>query len=272
MNHYLICVSYLGASFQGWQRLKEQRNTIQQILEDCISELLQEPITIRGSGRTDAKVNAISQYADFFCQASVDADCFLMKLNHLLPHDIRVKSIQPVSQNFHSRKSCVSKTYQYCVSLDQKPDVFAQRYLLRMQDLMLADNIMKAHSDMNGTYTLNIDAMKQAISQLIGNHDFSAFTTDKTPGKSHIRTLFTIELSEKTLESGKKILIMSFTGNGFLYNMVRILAGTLLMVGLDQMDSKDISNILKAGKRESSGPTLPAHALFLFDVSYNSFN
>lgn len=262
MNHYLITIQYDGTTHAGWQRLADNPNTIQQILESALSKLFSETIRITGSGRTDAGVHALCQCADFYCKKDLPYDMlnqFPAAINSLLPDSIAVTSITPVSNSFHSRKSCVQKTYAYCTSLHLKPDIFARKYLYCPADPPLK----LTHSPV-----FDYEAMQTAAGLLCGEHDFHAFTSDKSPDKSFVRTLENISIYEKDL-SGGSILVMEFTGNGFLYNMVRILAGTLLFVGLDKIPVSNIPAILKAGKREASGPTLPSNGLFLVQPYYN---
>lgn len=128
MNHYLITIQYDGSAHRGWQRLANEPDTVQGILENALSAYFKESIRITGSGRTDAGVHALRQYADFFCRASLNIQDtqFLTDFNKALPSDIRVTSIRPVSAGFHSRKSAVSKTYTYYTMLSGKPDVFSK--------------------------------------------------------------------------------------------------------------------------------------------------
>lgn len=273
MNHYLIIVTYDGSAFSGWQRLKDNSNTIQQTLESMLSDYTRENIRIHGSGRTDAGVNAYRQYADFFCQSDLNtilsggnSELICELLNQKLPDGLRILTLQKIAQEFHSRKSCISKTYQYRLSLNTKSDVFTRKYCYQPYDPAYPDTDLLTNEGQ--LKSPDLAAMKIAASYLIGTHDFSAFTTDKTPEKSHVRTITSIEIKPVTLISGQKILLMQFTGNGFLYHMVRILAGTLLETGYHKRSAHTIPDILKAGVRKNAGPTLPAHALFLYDVQY----
>ena len=262
INHYIITIQYDGAAHNGWQRLKSQPNTVQQIVEDTLSELLKEPIKISGSGRTDSGVHAVCQYADFFCNKKFSAkelDEFPYAVNSILPGSIAVTSITHTDKNFHSRKSCTGKTYAYCVSLDLKPDVFIRKYLYCPSDTPLR---------LSEKTSFNMEAMKNAADFLCGTHDFSAFTSDKSKEKSFVRTIREIKIYEKAVNQ-RKILIMEFTGDGFLYNMVRILSGTLLWAGLGKIKSENIPDIIMKGDRALAGPTLPPNGLFLVKPYYN---
>ncbi len=256
-QHYLIKISYDGTSFHGWQRLKNDSNTIQQIIENILGT------PIRGSGRTDAGVHAYAQYADFFYDTIADFEKFISDCNEKLPKSIQIRSIQNVRENFHSRKDAYAKTYCYQIALDGKPDVFYQKYCYHLTEtplrLPFEDRL----------YALDYSAMKQAANYLTGTHDFSAFTSDKSTDKSHIRTITSIEFDTRMLPSKKQILTISFTGNGFLYNMVRILAGTILLCGIGQLSADEISAILVQKERSLAGPTLPPQGLYLKNVYYD---
>lgn len=261
MYHYILQISYDGTAYNGWQRLKDTPNTIQGRLETMLSALLPEPVTLRGSGRTDAGVHALAQTADFFCSTPFDPADLLQKANDRLPSDIRILSISLAPKGFHSRKSCVQKTYAYCISLDARPDVFILRYLYHpaRSPLMITPCPDKLNIP-------DVSAMRKAAQLLTGTHDFSAFTTDKSD-RSHIRTLSAIGI--KIIQKRQSTLLaIIFTGDGFLYNMVRILAGTLLEIGYGKKPPEAISDILASGKRENAGPTLPSNALFLCRTDY----
>lgn len=268
MYHYMITIQYDGSAHHGWQRLSAQPDTIQGILENALSDAMHEPVKITGSGRTDAGVHALRQCADFFCTTPISKNNqqeWIKQINTTLPADIRITGISTVSKAFHSRKSCMQKTYAYCISLSGKPDVFVRKYVYCPADtpLQIPDKT---------ALTLDLAAMDTAAQLLCGTHDFSSFTSDKTPGKSHVRSIDSISFSEKILSSQQKILIIKFTGNGFLYNMVRILAGTLLEVGLGRLSAADIPNILQQQKRSLAGSTLPPNGLFLINVNIRIFD
>lgn len=262
MYHYAIQICYDGSAYNGWQRLAHTPDTLQGILEHTLSALLAAPIVLRGSGRTDAGVHACAQVADFFCPARLDCAGFPDAANALLPPDIRIRSVSPASPDFHSRKSCLQKTYAYCVSLDAKPDVFSCRYTYHPArpplTLAPADRYLKR---------LRLDALQTAAGLLTGTHDFSAFTTDRQKRRSHIRTLFDIDVQILQKQQAN-ILVLKFTGDGFLYNMVRILSGTLLEIGFGRRNANEIPDVLQRRSRRLAGPTLPANALFLCRAVY----
>lgn len=263
MNHYLITIQYDGSAHRGWQRLANEPDTVQGILENALSAYFKESIRITGSGRTDAGVHALRQYADFFCRASLNIQDtqFLTDFNKTLPSDIRVTSIRPVSAGFHSRKSAVSKTYTYYTMLSGKPDVFFKNYAYCPADTPF--RLKNADQP-----PLSYPEMRTAADALCGTHDFTSFTSDKTPGKSHVRRIDSVTVDTVTLPSGIELLRFTFCGNGFLYNMVRILSGTLLSVGLGQIPAAQIPAIIEGKSRPLAGPTLPPCGLFLTDVTY----
>lgn len=261
MNHYVITLQYDGTAHCGWQRLTAQPNTIQQILEDTLSKYFGETVKISGSGRTDAGVHALCQYADFFCKSTLSPKAlseFPSTINSMLPDSIAVTGISLADKNFHSRKSCIGKTYVYCVSLDLKPDVFIRKYLYNPSDTPLR---------LANFSFFNMEKMRKAADFLCGTHDFSAFTSDKSKNKSFVRTIREINIYEKNIRQSN-VLVMEFTGDGFLYNMVRILAGTLLFAGLEKINPQDIPYILEKGDRALAGPTLPPNGLFLVKPYY----
>lgn len=179
MNHYLITIQYDGSANRGWQRLANEPDTVQGILENALSAYFKESIRITGSGRTDAGVHALHQYADFFCRASLNIQDtqFLTDFNNTLPSDIRVTGIRPVSAKFHSRKSAVGKIYTYYMVLSDKPDVFSRNYAYCPADTPF--RLKNAELP-----PLSYSEMRTAADALCGTHDFTSFTSDKTPGKS----------------------------------------------------------------------------------------
>ncbi len=272
MYNYKITVSYDGAGYNGWQRLSTdnpaKNNSIQGTLEAAVSKYIGAGITITGSGRTDAGVSAVAQIANFHTNFELDTPDFLKNINTFLPDDIVIKSIEAVTINFHSRKSAVSKTYGYYISLSSRPDVFAAKHIYNPALPPIMYNGFSGANNHLCQIPVNMQAMRCAADFLTGTHDFSAFTTDKAPGKSHIRTINYMDFSIIDTPSGKPVLAITINGNGFLYNMVRIIAGTLLCTGLGTIASQDIPAILNSKTRKNAGPTLPSNGLFLLEVLY----
>ncbi|WP_459842855.1 tRNA pseudouridine(38-40) synthase TruA [Fusibacter bizertensis] len=251
MNNYSIVIQYEGTRYKGWQRLKTTDNTIQQKLEMVLGKLLNEKIEIHGSGRTDAGVHARGQVANFKTEKAVgDAikmQFLLSEMNRFLPEDIVVVSMDEVDDRFHARLSAKQKTYIYQIWLADHPPVFERNFVYDLGQ----------RRD-----TLSIEAMKDAARFFVGSHDFKGFSTDKTK-KSTLRTIDEINFYKE-----KDILKIEFKGNGFLYNMVRILVGTMIEIGLGERHLSTIENIFETGTRELAGETAPAKGLYLESVKY----
>lgn len=284
MNHYFITIAYDGTRYDGWQRLSHQNqpNTIQQIIENALFCLTKETILINGSGRTDAGVSAKAQTADFHSNYDCEAIDFLYEINQLLPEDIAITTMQSVKQIhinkkkkttsrnkkdesniFHARKSAVQKHYRYSIALTQKSDPFISKYVYNLLDtpIQLHDTAFFPE------VSLDMEAMADACKYLCGMHDYSAFTSNKQSEKSHVRTIHQITATKT--EGPFPVLYLDFYGDGFLYNMVRIMAGTILLCGLGKQKAAEIPAILSSKLRKNAGPTLPSNGLMLVSVSYN---
>lgn len=243
MRNYKMVLSYDGSAYKGWQRLGDTEKSIQGILENTISEIAGESVEIIGSGRTDAGVHARGQVVNFRVSQTIDAN-FLDKLNRTLPEDIKVQSLVQVKESFHSRYDAVAKTYKYYVNVAERPSVFDRKYVYHLP----------CDVDMN--------AIRRAAKYLIGTHDYSAFTDDKTD-RSKVRTIHDIQIRE---ENGN--IEFEYYGDGFLMHMVRILTGTFLEVGMGQKKAEEVPIILREKKRENAGFLVPAKGLFLEKVDY----
>lgn len=244
MRNYKITISYDGSNYKGWQRQGLTNQTIQEILEKSAEQLLGYPVELQGSGRTDAGVHAIGQVANMKVSGLLPAD-FCEKWNRILPDDIVIRSAVLVKSGFHGRYSAVGKHYRYVVDMREKADVFWRKYTCHYP------------------HDLDEDAMRQAISHLVGTHDFSAFTDDKSE-KSKTRTIYKIDLRRDN-----HLLYMDYYGDGFLYHMVRILSGTLLQIGVGEKPPLDVPKMLHSKDRQSSGFLAPAKGLFLVEVKYD---
>ena len=244
MSRIKIEFGYDGRNFFGFQSLADKR-TIQSTLEEALSKLLGEDIKIVASGRTDAGVSAIKQVAHFDTNSTIVPTNICFAVNKLLPSDIQVFSSKKVSDNFHARFSAKSKTYKYIVYSSKHICPVYQNFMYRCDK------------------DLDIDLMKQATKFLIGKHNFKAFATRDDNVKNHERTLFNIEISKND-----NVFAFILTGNAFLYNMVRIIVGTLLDVGTGKIKPEDVKKILDSGERKNAGKLLPANGLCLIDVLY----
>ena len=244
MRNLRLDICYDGTRYRGWQRLPGQANTIQGKLEQALSRILGEPIEINGSGRTDAGVHALGQVASFHCESAMPAGEILLQLRRYLPEDIGIYSCREVSPRFHARLNAKQKTYCYRIWNSEMPCVFQRRFVAVMPE------------------RLDVAAMEQAARLLLGRHDFSAFCGNARMKKSTVRELYAV-----TIRREGEQLQLRFTGNGFLYNMVRILTGTLVEVGRGARRPETIPELFGA-KREQAGFLAPAQGLCLEEVVY----
>ena len=244
MRNLRLDICYDGTRYRGWQRLPGVDNTIQGKLEQTLSRILGEKIEISGSGRTDAGAHALGQVANFHCNSTMAEEEILLQLRRYLPEDIGIYSCRDVHERFHARLNAKTKTYRYRIWNSAAPCVFQRRFVT-----ILPEN-------------LDVSAMKAAAAQLIGEHDFSAFCAAKSKKKSTVRRIDAISISREGEE-----LRIDVTGNGFLYNMVRILVGTLIEVGLHQREADSIP-ALDGAARQEAGMLMPAQGLCLMEVTY----
>ncbi|MEZ3446054.1 MAG: tRNA pseudouridine(38-40) synthase TruA [Lachnospiraceae bacterium] len=247
MRNFRILVQYEGTRYQGWQRQDSTGNTIQGKLEMILAKMTGlDFVQVDGSGRTDAGVHARGQVANFKIDTALSAQEVMDYLNHYLPEDIGVTSIQEVPERFHSRLNAKGKTYCYRIWNSSLPCVFERRYVYELPE------------------QLDLDAMRAAASCFVGKHDFKAFTSNKKSKKSTVRTIDAIQI-----ENVGKEIVITYSGDGFLYHMVRILTGTLIEVGLGQRSPASVGALLaQNAARELSGVLVPAKGLCLVEVRY----
>ena len=245
MRPFKLTLCYDGTRYGGWQKQGNSENTIQEKLETLLSRLLSQEVELAASGRTDAGVHARKQVCSFRADTSLDCAELLSQIRRYLPDDIGAVSLEDAPPRFHARLNCSGKTYVYRVWNSEAPNVFERKYVY----------CFKAPLDLN--------AMKAAAEQLIGEHDFSSFTSAKRMKKSAVRRIDKIDISE---ENGE--IRFSLTGSGFLYNMVRIIIGTLLEVGSGQRKADSVSAVLDSRDRKEAGFTAPPQGLILWDVYY----
>lgn len=238
-------VTYEGTRYQGWQRQVSSDNTIQGKLEQLISRMCGEEIEISGSGRTDAGVHSLGQIMNFHTSSGMSTEEMLQYMNQYLPEDIAVTEIEEVSERFHSRLHAKGKQYSYRVWNSSVPNVFWRRYAHTVEE------------------KLDVEAMRCAAEYLLGEQDFKSFTSTRKGKKSTVRRIDSIEICRE----GEMIRFV-FTGNGFLYHMVRILTGTLLEVGLGIKPADSIPDVIRAKDREKAGPLVPGKGLVLEKVFF----
>ncbi|MDR2267454.1 MAG: tRNA pseudouridine(38-40) synthase TruA [Christensenellaceae bacterium] len=242
----LIRVEYDGTSYAGWQR-QSNALSIQAVIEVALSVLFQTKICLTGSGRTDSGVHALGQTAHFDCVTNNTAEKIMYALNSLLPDDIKIRECKFVSSDFHAQYSTKRKTYKYTIYLSNTIQPLKTRFAERVFP------------------PLNIELIKQAITILLGTHDFAAFSAYSRSVKTTTREIYDVSIQQASDE-----ISFSITGNGFLYKMVRMLVGALIAVGKQQMKIDDISKMLASGKRDINFKTLPAKGLCLVHVEYES--
>ena len=244
MRNLRLDICYDGTRYRGWQRLPGKDDTIQGKLETALSRILGEPIEISGSGRTDAGVHAMGQVANFRCESNMPAAQILENLRKYLPEDIGIYGCREVSPRFHARLNAREKTYRYRIWNSDTPCVFERRFVAVMPE------------------RLDISAMEQAAAYLLGEHDFSAFCGNAKMKKSTVRQIRSLTIRRQGEE-----LHITVTGDGFLYNMMRILVGTLVEVGRGERTPDSIPSLF-GGKRAEAGFLAPPQGLCLQEVFY----
>ena len=244
MRNIRLDICYDGTRYRGWQRLPGAEATIQGKIEQCLSKILEEPVEIRGSGRTDAGVHAQGQVANFHCESELPCSEILAQLRRYLPEDIGILSCKDCSERFHARLNAKEKTYCYRIWNSDAPCVFERRYVAVMPEV------------------LDLEAMKMASQYLEGEHDFSAFCGNPKFKKSTVRFIRSVEVTRSSHE-----LQIRFTGNGFIHNQVRIMVGTLVEVGKGERSAHSVPALF-GGRREQAGFLAPAQGLCLMEVSY----
>lgn len=241
-------ISYDGHLFYGYQVQPGQR-TVQDELEKALQTLhkAKERIPVVSSGRTDSGVHAVGQTIHFDSPLSIPEAKWPYALNALLPDDISVRKAEAVNDQFHARFSAKRKEYRYMIYRGRHPDVFKRYYAYHVP------------------YDIDMEKVKEASRYLVGTHDFTSFCATKTEVKDKVRTVHELEWSD----TGDG-LQMRIVGSGFLYNMVRIIAGTLLDVGTGKFSPGDIEKMILAKNRDAAGRTAPAHGLYLWRVIYDN--
>ncbi|MFV9511627.1 tRNA pseudouridine(38-40) synthase TruA [Tepidibacillus sp. LV47] len=238
-------LSYDGTYFHGFQVQPNQR-TVQGELQKAIEKLTGSSVKVIGSGRTDARVHARKQVCNFITHSSIPISKWPNAINSVLPEDIVVYSAEEKPITFHSRFDVKKKTYRYTIYNDQFIDVFRRHYTWHYP------------------YPLNMNEMIEASRFFLGEHDFTSFSSVKSDIKDRVRTIYHFDLWQE----GKEIYFQ-ITGNGFLYNMVRIIVGTLVEIGRSKIKKEEIPKILAKRDRNLAGLTAPPQGLILWDVLYS---
>ncbi len=243
--NYRITIQYDGSRYNGWQKQGNTKNTIQGKLEDILSRMTKEEVEVHGAGRTDAGVHALGQTANFHLKEKWDPKQIKEYLNRYLPEDIEVTCVREASPRFHSRLNAVEKVYVYRIGTEGRKAVFRRKYRYLYPG------------------RLDVKAMEQASASCIGTHDFKSFCANRHMKKSTVRTITGITFTEED-----KDILITYTGNGFLYHMVRILTGTLLEIGAGMRRPEEMKLILEGKNRALAGKTAPAQGLTLLKVRY----
>ena len=244
MKRVKLTVAYDGTNYCGWQ-IQPNGITIEQVLNETLSSLLGEEITVTGASRTDAGVHALGNIAVFDTEARMPADKYAFALNTRLPEDIRIQMSEEVAPDFHPRFCRTIKTYEYRILNRMFPDPTR-----RFNSVHIYGN-------------LDIESMQRAASYLEGTHDFKSFATENPQVTDTVRTIYKTKLWKE-----EDMIRFQITGNGFLYNMVRIIVGTLLEVGKGAIPAEEIPAILEAKDRTKAGPTARAKGLTLLNIRY----
>ncbi len=245
MKNYKLTIQYEGTRYNGWQRQGNTRDTIQEKFENILLKMCGKPVEIFASGRTDAGVHAKGQVANFKAEINLTPDEITDYFNKYLPEDVAVISSEEADERFHARLNARRKTYEYRIWKGKVPEVFGRR----------------TRYFYNGS--LDTELMKKAAEKLIGVHDFKAFCTATRIKKSTIREIYFINIEETENE-----IIIKICGDGFLYNMVRIITGTLIETGRGERAPESIEKVIESGERKNAGYTAPPEGLTLLNVEY----
>ncbi|CAH0190905.1 tRNA pseudouridine(38-40) synthase TruA [Peribacillus simplex] len=245
MNNYKLTIQYDGGRYKGWQRLGNSDDTIQGKIEHVLTEMVGEKIEIIGCSRTDAGVHALAQIANFKIGENLTEAEIMNYLNRYLPRDISIVEVRLVPERFHARYNAKDKTYLYKIWNEQYTNPFMRKYSMHVEK------------------KLDITRMKKACQHFIGEHDFTAFSNAKSKKKSMVREIYSIDI-----EKNAGFIQITVRGDGFLYNMVRKIVGTLIEVGLGEIDAENIPRILESKERIQTGRMAESAGLYLVKVDF----
>ncbi|KHF41411.1 tRNA pseudouridine(38-40) synthase TruA [Halalkalibacter okhensis] len=244
MNNYKLIIQYDGGRYKGWQRLGNTENTIQGKIEYVLSEMVGRPIEIIGSSRTDAGVHALAQVANVKLSERMAELDIQNYLNKYLPQDISVTEVSSVHDRFHARYNAKEKTYVYKIWNESYPNPFMRKHSLHVEK------------------KLDVKKVREAARFFVGEHDFTAFSNAKSKKKSSVRHIFAITIDEEV-----GFINIRIRGNGFLYNMVRKMVGSLIHVGLGELQPEEIQTILQSNDRSLAG-FADANGLYLEKIEF----
>lgn len=249
MRRIRLIVAYDGTNYCGWQ-IQDNAVTVEGELVKALRTWLQEDVEVIGASRTDTGVHALGNIAVFDTESRIPAEKFAIGLNHYLPEDIRVQRSEEVAEDYHPRYRKTEKEYEYTILNTPISIPTWQRYAYHVYR------------------KLDLEVMREAAELFIGEHDFSAFCSAGSQVKSKVRTIYELRVTEEpvTTGNGGKIIRLRVRGNGFLYHMVRIIAGTLIEAGEGRRTLDDVKEALATGERKKAGPTAPPHGLMLLEI------
>ncbi len=242
---FKLTIEYDGTGYHGWQRQNDDR-TVQGEIETALFTITRQRVTVVGSGRTDAGVHALAQAASFRCETRLAPENFRDGLNSLLDSDIVIRACEPADDNFHARFNARRKTYQYRIANRDLPVAIGRQYVWHIRR------------------PLDVEAMRQALPHIIGEHDFTSFEGAGSPQGSSVRNVMAAGITGAPDDR----LFFNITANGFLRHMVRNIVGTLVEIGLKKRGPEEMGTILAAQDRSLAGPTAPPTGLFLVSVDY----
>lgn len=258
-RNFLLTIEYDGSGFCGWQRQKGVR-TVQGELEEALSRVMGKPVEINGTSRTDAGVHALGQRASFCGEFGIPTDRIQTAVNNLLAGqgggigklgrvgDVRITQVQEVPMDFHARFNSKGKLYRYVIGNRGEMDIFRRRYCYQVDR------------------PLDVEAMQRAAGHIVGTHDFACFqASGSTPRKSTVRTIYSLDVKRQDGD-----VVLEVSGDGFLYNMVRILTGTLVEVGLKSRDPDSLVSVIEGCDRRLAGHTAPPEGLYLVEVYFDA--
>ncbi|MCR5323262.1 MAG: tRNA pseudouridine(38-40) synthase TruA [Lachnospiraceae bacterium] len=248
MRRILLRIAYDGTNYVGWQK-QDNGLAVEEVLNNALHELTGENIAVIGASRTDSGVHALDNVAVFDTESRIPADKFALALNGYLPNDVVVQSSCEVEADFHPRYRECRKTYEYTIYNAAVPNPLINRYSYFVH------------------YRLDLDAMNEAAQYLIGEHDFASFCSAGAQVKTTVREIYGVVCFA---ENGFQKIIIRITGSGFLYNMVRIIAGTLIQIGQGMYPPERMKEILETRDRTQAGPTAPPQGLVLKEIRYDS--
>jgi tRNA pseudouridine38-40 synthase len=245
MRKIKLTIEYDGTNYHGWQ-IQKNANSVQETIEKAISKLLDNKIGLVGCSRTDVGVHAYGQVAHFLTDSNIPGDKFSYALNNLLPDDIVIRKSEEADEDFHSRYSAKGKKYRYLIYNEAHASAIMRNRACHVRP------------------ELNFEEMRTAAKYFVGQHDFAAFQATGGQVRSTVREIYTMNVDRKE----DSLISIEVSGSGFLYNMVRIIAGTLIYVGMGKIKAEDIPSIIKSLDRTKAGKTAPAEGLYLMEIYY----